>query len=334
MSMTEAPTARCASCGRPLPSPYATCAPCTGIVDSGPWPAPTTTPPPGMVLRALRGLVRPRRAGITQAVSDDLTAVAVVSALAACLAGLVAASLPFATVGGVTTSLSDDRSAGVCLVLICIAGLLGLFTARLPSGWGLGLLAGVVSGIPFVGLRAVAVTLGDGSAAVAWESGFVLLGFASAIAVVPLLCALSGLRRGRALARVPVVIVIVGLGAVVVVASWRRDGVVAVAADLGPPARLALASVLGGELVMLTLAVASRSRVGGGIFLGAATLPAAYWLADAGASDVAFDLVDPTRLVSTAALLAGVGLMMTLLARPPRLFEAAAGPRTAPAPTR
>jgi hypothetical protein len=299
-----------------------------------PWPAPSVTAPPGAVLRAWRGLVRPRRSGITQAVSDDLTTVAVVSGLAACVAGLVSASLPFATVGGVTTSLSDDRSAGVCLVVICIAGLLALFTARLPSGWGVGLVAGVVSGIPLVGLRAVAVTLRDGTVAVAWGPGFVLLGFASAIAVVPLLCALSGLRRGQALGRLPAAIVPVGLGAVAAVAWWRRDGVVAVAGDLGPAARLALASVLAGELVMLTLAVASRSRVGGGIFLGAAALPGAYWLADAGASDVAFDLGDQARLVSAAALLAGVGLTMTVLARPPRAAAGGADRRSAPALSR
>lgn len=332
MSTTETTTARCAVCGRALPSPYATCTPCTGIVDAG--PAPALAPPPGAVLRAMRDLVRPRRPGITQAVSDDLTAVAVISALLACLAGIVATSLPFATMAGVTTSLSDDRSAGICLVLVCLAGLLAVFTARLPSGWGVGLLAGVVSGVPSVSLRAVAVTLGDGSTSVTWGSGFVLAGFASALAVVPLLCASSGLRRGHGLARVPIGLVPIGLAAVVVVGWWRREGVVAAAGDLGPAARLALSSVLAGELVMLTLAVATRSRVGGGIFLGAAVLPASYWLADAAGSGVALDLGDHSRLASTVGLLAGVGFTLTVCARPPRDSGAAPGPRSAPAPIR
>lgn len=307
--------ARCASCGRPLVSPYAACEPCTGIEGAEPWHRPDGHHHQRTVVRTLRTAVLPGRGDVYQAVTDDLTAVAVVSAVVAGSVAVAAASLPFATVDGVTRSLSDDPSAGFTLVLVGLVTLGALFVARLPSGWGIGFLAAAASGIPLIHLRAAAAVLGDGSHEVFWEVGSVLATFASVVAVAPLLCALTGLRTGRRVTRLPIWATPLGLAAVVVLGAWRRQAIIDSAGGLGPVARLALSSVVAGELVMLTLASAARSRLGAGIFVGAAVLPTAYLVGDAAESQVAIDLVEPTELASSAVLLGAVGIVMTVLAR-------------------
>jgi hypothetical protein len=196
------------------------------------------------------------------------------------VAALAIASVlfPYGHVNGEELRLLDDRAVAGGLVVMAIALVgIALVFARARSGWGVGLLGGLGTGIAVLHTRLAASVILDGVADRRWGLGFVLLGLAATGGVILALCALSGMNRGQKITLAPTLLVVPVLALVIAYGWQARDNLLGAAGGLGVLARALTAAALAGEMAVLLGGVASRSRLGAGLIGGVTLAQAAVW---------------------------------------------------------